>query len=502
MRILTRLMRHLSIRGLVVLSVGMTLMPLLMGLASSMMALERLESAHQQALREFSAQAKLGLEVQLGLNDLTGKGWKYALFRDSDTLAGLRSAHEQLGEKLRILSANPQRQDGNSGLQLDELAREEKNVYQSALALNPRPQGVQKADGRRGDLDNERDTARLGAWFDALNVKADDWSRQFVNRIDQQAEQIERQSREVEGSLLFTFLLLLPVAGIVLAIFLHFLHSPMRQIDHFIRTLAAGNFNQPVHVVGTSDVEYLGRRLEWLRTRLNDLELAKQRFVRNVSHEIKTPLATIHEGTNLLMDQVVGELNQEQKHIAEILVGSANKLDDMVAKLINYSQVSAREDYRNMALVNVRQVVLNVLEEYQLQLRGKSIKVNVSLDSLEIMANREQFRTVVDNLLSNAVKYSPVGGEIRVSLRKEGGHMQLEIEDDGPGVDPSERPRVFEPFFQGRASRDLGIKGTGLGLAIVAECVVNHHGKVEMLESSNGDAGALVRVQIPMPSYA
>jgi two-component system sensor histidine kinase GlrK len=117
------------------------------------------------------------------------------------------------------------------------------------------------------------------------------------------------------------------------------------------------------------------------------------------------------------------------------------------------------------------------------------------------MGNAEQLRTIVDNLLSNAVKYSPTGGEIRLSLRKDGGHMELEIEDDGPGVDPDERGRVFEPFFQGRAARALGVKGTGFGLAIVAECVANHHGKVEVLESHDDDAGARIRVQIPVQSF-
>jgi two-component system sensor histidine kinase GlrK len=117
------------------------------------------------------------------------------------------------------------------------------------------------------------------------------------------------------------------------------------------------------------------------------------------------------------------------------------------------------------------------------------------------MGNAEQLRTILDNLLSNAVKYSPTGGELRLSLRKDGGHMELEIEDDGPGVDPDERGRVFEPFFQGRAARELGVRGTGFGLAIVAECVANHHGKVEVLESRGGDAGARIRIQIPMQPF-
>ena len=78
--------------------------------------------------------------------------------------------------------------------------------------------------------------------------------------------------------------------------------------------------------------------------------------------------------------------------------------------------------------------------------------------------------------------------------------MVLEIEDDGPGIDPDERDKVFEPFFQGRSSRQLHIKGTGFGLAIVAECVALHHGTVEALASRDDRAGARIRVSLPMLS--
>jgi two-component system sensor histidine kinase GlrK len=230
--------------------------------------------------------------------------------------------------------------------------------------------------------------------------------------------------------------------------------------------------------------------------------MAKQRFVRNVSHEIKTPLATIHEGSELLLDEVVGELNLEQREIAQILANSADRLDRLIAELITYSQVSARREQQKSALVDMRLLVLKVLDDCQLQLRSKSVAIDDIMEPVALMGNEEQLRTVVDNLLSNAIKYSPVDGEIRISLLKHGGHMELEVEDDGPGIDPDERERVFEPFFQGRAAYELGVKGTGFGLAIVAECVANHHGKVEVLESREGDAGARFRVQIPIQAFA
>lgn len=238
--------------------------------------------------------------------------------------------------------------------------------------------------------------------------------------------------------------------------------------------------------------------MEWLRVRLNDLELGKQRFVRNVSHEIKTPLASIHEGSDLLLDEIVGELNREQKEIAQIMASNADKLDKLIAELINYSQVSVRRDQVKFAPVNMKMLILSTIEDHQLQIRNKSIQLIGAYDSISVMGVQEQLKTIVDNLLSNAIKYSPSSGEIRISLRKDGGHMVMEVEDEGPGIDPDEQTRIFEPFYQGRASRVLGVKGTGFGLAIVAECVTNHHGKVEATHSKDDEGGACFRVRLPL----
>jgi two-component system sensor histidine kinase GlrK len=182
------------------------------------------------------------------------------------------------------------------------------------------------------------------------------------------------------------------------------------------------------------------------------------------------------------------------------MVSNTQKLDALIAELINYSQVNAQIGERRLESVNMRDLVLSLIEDYQIRLRAKSLVVQDSIGPVEMLGNPEQLRTIVDNLLSNAVKYSPVGGEVRIVLRKVGGHMELEIEDNGPGIDRDERLHVFEPFFQGRAARAAGVKGTGFGLAIVSECVASHHGKVEVMEPRRGKAGARISVKIPLKS--
>jgi two-component system, NtrC family, sensor histidine kinase GlrK len=101
------------------------------------------------------------------------------------------------------------------------------------------------------------------------------------------------------------------------------------------------------------------------------------------------------------------------------------------------------------------------------------------------------------------VKYSPMGGEIRIMLRDSGAQIELEVEDEGPGIEPNERAHVFEPFFRGKAAQgDDNAEGPGLGLAIVKEYVANHQGRVDIIDSRQDQQGARVRVQIPLTSEA
>ncbi len=495
MNFVMRLLRHLSIRKLALLSVGMILLPVLTGLASTFLTMEGLSAQARQAVHQVAKESKLFQDLQERLLEVERAAGAFLHYQDSRAFGEFQTAHSRFGEQLQGILATEAAGDNRLADKLERLGEEEKNAFDTIASLHPvRPERPSAPAFSKGGAPS------VAERFQSVNAGVHELSSVYSEHVDREAGRVDALFGEAKRRLVIQIAALFSITCMLLGVFVYLLNSPIRQIDHVIRTLGAGNFTRPVQVSGTADVVYLGERLEWLRSRLNDLELAKQRFVRNVSHEIKTPLATLHEGTDLLLDEVVGELNLEQKDIARILAENTRKLDQMIAALINYSQVSARMERQKLSLVNMRSLVLGLLDDYQLQLRGKSIGTAASLESLEVMGDVEQLRTIVDNLLSNAVKYSPSGGEIRLSLRKDGGHMVLEIEDDGPGIDPDERARVFEPFFQGRAARELGVKGTGFGLAIVGECVASHHGKVEVLDSLDENAGARIRVQIPMQS--
>ena len=113
-------------------------------------------------------------------------------------------------------------------------------------------------------------------------------------------------------------------------------------------------------------------------------------------------------------------------------------------------------------------------------------------------AATDKIRAIVDNLLSNAIKYSPRSGQVAIDLFTEGNNAVLDVVDQGPGVDPEDRPRIFESFYQGKPAPEGRIKGSGLGLAIAREYALAHGGRIELLDRADGKRGARFRVWLPL----
>jgi len=120
------------------------------------------------------------------------------------------------------------------------------------------------------------------------------------------------------------------------------------------------------------------------------------------------------------------------------------------------------------------------------------------LKPLILIGDHEKIRAIVDNLVSNAVKYSPRSGSISIRLSADADMAVLDVIDQGPGVDPSDRPRIFDSFYQGVPAADGRIKGSGLGLAIAREYALAHGGRIELLDRSDGKRGAHFRVSLPL----
>ena len=292
------------------------------------------------------------------------------------------------------------------------------------------------------------------------------------------------------------FLGVAAVTALLLAVGFSILISrPLRNIDSSIRKLGRGEFNEGILIKGPRDLRSLGERLDWLRRRLLELETHQPRFLRHVSHELKTPLTAVREGSELLNDRIVGEMSAQQTDIVRIIRDNTLSLQRLIEDLLSYQQHKSAAQIK-VEVVEMRQVIERVVREHRLEMLSRVISVDVQGDAPVLLGDREQLRVVLDNLVSNAIKYTPRGGNVRIRSSTDGAVAQIDVEDDGPGVALEEQERVFESFYRGNASTNGKIKGSGLGLAIVREYVLAHQGHVFVVDP--GKSGGRFRVRLPL----
>ncbi len=314
--------------------------------------------------------------------------------------------------------------------------------------------------------------------------------------VDQRLAELQLAATGTQRRLLWQAIALLPVTALIVWVFVTLLARPIRDIDQAISELGRGTFSRPIAVHGPADLERLGRQLEWLRARLIDLAQEKNRFLRHMSHELKTPLANIREGTELLIEGAVGELDANQREIAVILRENGIKLQRLIENLLSYSTWQSKSVGLDLSQFSLRQLVAAVISAQQLTLVANRIRIDLDVEDVEITADRGKLRLILDNLLSNAVKFTPRQGKISIHGHRQNAELLIDVADSGPGVPLSDRAHIFEAFYTGTTSQSGKLKGTGIGLSVVMEFVQAHGGTIELLD---GDAaGAHFRIHLPV----
>jgi two-component system sensor histidine kinase GlrK len=314
--------------------------------------------------------------------------------------------------------------------------------------------------------------------------------------VDTELRNLQESTRRAQRVSAWQVAALVPGTLILVVFFIVLVARPIRQLDGAISQLGQSGFSQPIEVKGPTDLERLGRQLEWLRMRLLELAQEKNKFLRHMSHELKTPLANIREGTELLLDGTVGELDKPQREVTDILRVNGLKLQQLIENLLSFSAWQTKTEVLTLTDFPIRALVISVAKAQRLSLKAAHIQLKLEVEDIIVNADREKIRTVLDNLLSNAVKFTPRGGFITIRAYSTPSSFVLEFGDTGPGIPAEESPRIFEAFFQGRREQGGQVAGTGIGLSVVLECIQAHQGSVELMDS-NEFTGAHFRVDIP-----
>jgi signal transduction histidine kinase len=300
--------------------------------------------------------------------------------------------------------------------------------------------------------------------------------------------------------------------AILICVFLYLsISGPLRRLTRGTREVAEGRFEHRIPVTGTSELSALARDFNHMASRLDELEDMKRDFVSHVSHELKGPLAAIHETILVLLERIPGPLTEKQAQLLALSRQSATRLSGMISNLLEVSRIEGGALFVEPDWVDIGPLVRDVRDELTPLATEKAVEIEVregpGLGSGSIAADPDRLREVVGNLLENAVKFSPPGGRItirteernpapdslprrhRESMRRQSPpFLLLSIEDQGPGIPEEHREGVFEKFYQVKRGSRVQGQGVGLGLAICRSVIEAHGGVIWVEEGDQGGA--------------
>ena len=464
-----------SFLSLLLIGFSIVAAPLLFALLSNALAFERLAGISEQGVHEAVKVTQLSRSVLAAITSLERSARQYAVAGEGKFLDAYRANRVRFRALASELEAtalsDPQR------TALADVERQEGAINTLVTTLGPVPALAQ----------------RLPREFDRFVDQGQALVRLGDRVIDAAIEELRARAVKSRNSVFWLMIALTPTALALIASFTFLISRPIRQVSESIRGLGEGDFARPIRIEGPGDMVQLGAQLDWLRERLVTLEAQKTRFLQHISHELKTPLTALREGSDLLSSGVVGNLNPEQREIARILQENSIELRKLIEGLLNYSAVHAQTSYLDARIVPLRDVVRRVVNDRKLAIVAKGVRIELNCESVSAYCDEEKVRVILDNLLSNAVKFSPERGLVSIKLYRERGDAVFEVLDEGPGIPPAEREKIFEAFYRGTEVPVAAIKGSGLGLSIVKEYVRLHRGTIEALEGP----GAHFRLRFP-----
>jgi two-component system sensor histidine kinase GlrK len=329
----------------------------------------------------------------------------------------------------------------------------------------------------------------LNTLHEQMNLRINELNTQHINDI--------KQAAKATRDIMIQSLIIIPISLITAAIFIFLIITPLKTLTKSILRLQQGKFDQEIELTGSPEIQEIAQALENMRTRLHALELQKSSFIRHISHELKTPLAAIREGTELLYDHSVGELNAEQHEISHIIKNSVFRLQKHIEDLLDFNIVLDSTSLQDSEKIQIEDVVNQILSEQKLDIKRKKIQLDLTLTPIYLMSNRKHVAVIIDNILSNAIKYSPNEGKVMISTKIIEGYLQLVISDQGVGISNENQSKVFDAFFQGPPPAESIVKGSGLGLTIVKELILRLNGHIELFSTQKQQTGTKVFITLP-----
>ena len=257
---------------------------------------------------------------------------------------------------------------------------------------------------------------------------------------------------------------------------------PLRRLQAVIQEMGQGNFQVSMDRRAPRELRELGDTVKRMGAKLQQLDDIKTEFLAHVSHELRTPMASIQEGTHLLLDEIPGPLTQDQRTTLRIMSDSSRRLMYLISTILDLSKMEAGMMEYRFAPTDLKRIGEVSVNKIRLLADAKRVRllIEAPVERYWARADGARIEQVLDNLLSNALKYSPEGGMVKLHMSPDQnkGLLFVAVVDAGPGIPPEDVPHIFERFYQGRTKTRHALVGSGLGLALAKKVVEAHGGRI------------------------
>lgn len=273
-----------------------------------------------------------------------------------------------------------------------------------------------------------------------------------------------------------------------------YLTAPLRRLREASVAYGSGDFS---HRVAPSlgrrndEIVDLAKSLDTMAERIDALIAAQRGLLRDVSHELRSPLARVQVAVGLVRQRVGDQADTELKRIdAEM-----ERLNELIGRIIDFSRLDAGLNPIRHEALRLEQIIADIADDARIEAEAKQCTISTRLPAqAPFIGDTPLLASALENVLRNALRHSPVGGHINLSLERNQDHWHIVIADDGPGIPDALQARVFEPFFRVDDHRNPQ-GGIGLGLAIARQAIVAHGGNIELKNRNEG--GLQVTISLP-----
>jgi two-component system sensor histidine kinase GlrK len=264
--------------------------------------------------------------------------------------------------------------------------------------------------------------------------------------------------------------------------------KPLVTLVKRTREIPAGVFHCSLDVSAPPEIVELAEAFTLMCDRLKEVDNLKADFFAMISHELKTPLTTIKEGTSLLLEGIGGTITEKQARLLTLISTESERLTGLVNSILNLSKMEAGMMSYTFEQGAISPLIEQVVREIAPYAEAKRIHIvkQIHTEDSTYRMDGERIRDVLRNLVGNAIKFTPEGGQMTISVNPLNGGLKVSVSDSGPGIPPDKLTSIFEKYVSSDKKR-----GTGLGLAIAKHIIAAHGGKI-WAESRMGEGSSFI----------